>query len=110
MVTDHTTLDQQGSTAAQGWGLAPTTPDNPLPNIQRTEMATLNNTASGTTFDRAYIGSQVVDHQRTLSIVDAAINSAQRPELRAMLQNQVRPAVAAHLARAQSIQGRIGAP
>jgi putative membrane protein len=110
MVTDHTSLDRQGTAAAQGWGVAPTMPDNPLPGIQQTEMSTLNRVSNGTNFDRTYMASQVIDHQRTLRIVDAAIGSAQRPELRTMLQNQVRPPVAAHLARAQAIQGRIGMP
>jgi hypothetical protein len=35
---------------------------------------------------------------------------AQRPELRTMLRDQVRPVVASHLSRAQTIQARIGRP
>jgi predicted outer membrane protein len=73
-------------------------------------MDALNAAGSGSAFDRLYMASQVMDHQRTLAIVDASINAAQRPELRAMLQNQVRPPVAMHLQQAQSLSARVGNP
>jgi putative membrane protein len=110
MVRDHSSLDRQGGSMAQQWGIAPTMPGNRLNELQEAEMSTLNGAPAGSAFDRTYMASQVMDHERTLAIVDASINTAQRAELKAMLRDQVRPPVAMHLQMAQNIQGRIGTP
>ena len=110
MVTEHSTMDQQGSALGQQIGAPPALPDSTLPRLQQTEMDALRAAGSGAAFDQLYIAQQVVAHQRTLSLVDASIGTAQRPELKTALQSQVRPAVAGHLAQAQQIQSRIGQP
>jgi putative membrane protein len=110
MIRDHTNLDRQGASMAQQWGVGMSMPSNSLPQLQQTEMQALNSARNGAAFDRVYMASQVMDHQRTLAIVDGAINTAQRPELRTMLRDQVRPPVAMHLQMAQNIQSRIGTP
>jgi putative membrane protein len=113
MVRDHSNLDQQGSNMAQQWGVTPTTPsvaNSVLSSSAQAEMDMLNRASNGSDFDRAYVQSQVTDHQRTLAIVDASISGAQRAELRTMLRDRVRPAVASHLSMAQNLQGRIGRP
>ena len=110
MITHHTTLDTAMTRLAASVGIVPVLPDSALPRIQQAEMAVLQATSAGTTFDRVYIGQQIVAHRRTLTLVDTSIARAQRAELRTMLQAQVRPAVAAHLQQAITIQGRIGAP
>jgi hypothetical protein len=77
---------------------------------------TTSNSAStaGTTspgaadFDRTYITQQVAAHQRTLALVDAAIARGSNAAMRTMLQSDVRPAVASHLAMAQQIQQQLG--
>jgi putative membrane protein len=106
MVTEHTTLDQQGNALAQQLGVTPALPDSTLPRIQRVEADSLR--AAGASFDRVYISQQVVAHQRTLDLVDASIAMAQHAELKTALQSQVRPAVSQHLARAREIQSRVG--
>jgi putative membrane protein len=113
MVRDHSNLDQQGSNMAQQLGVTPTTPsvaNSVLSSSAQAEMDMLNRASNGSDFDRAYVQSQVTDHQRTLAIVDASISGAQRAELRTMLRDRVRPAVASHLLMAQNLQGRIGRP
>lgn len=109
MVRDHSALDRQGASMAQQWGMTMSMPSNQLPNMGQMEMDALTRASNGSQFDRAYLAAQVMDHQRTLAIVDAAIGSARRPELRTMLRDQVRPPVAMHLQMAQNLQGRVGA-
>jgi predicted outer membrane protein len=110
MITMHTALDSAGQNLARRLGVTPVLPDSTLPRIQQQEMATLAATPAGPVFDRVYISQQIVAHRRTLALVDASIPRAQSPELRAMLQDQVRPAVVAHLQEALAIQSRIGTP
>ncbi|MFL6248910.1 MAG: DUF4142 domain-containing protein [Thermoanaerobaculia bacterium] len=73
--------------------------------LRDTSQRTVTNlgTYSGTAFDRTYMQSQVDVHQWLLTSLDTAlIPSAQRPEVRSLLQTQ-RTAVAAHLDRARQI-------
>jgi putative membrane protein len=109
MVTDHTTLDAQGTALATQVGVAPALPTTTLSDQQDREMTQLS-LVTGTTFDRNYIAQQVSAHTRTLAIVDAAITKAQQAALKTLLQSTVRPKVAAHLAMAQGIAARIGNP
>ncbi len=60
-------------------------------------------------FDAAYVAQQVAAHARTLALVDAAIQRAEKAELKTALETQVRPKVAEHLRMAQELQARIGA-
>jgi putative membrane protein len=108
MVMDHTTLDRNGTALAARLGMTPNLSDNTVPHLAEEELEELNE--AGGNFDRVYIQYQIDDHLRTLNIVDFSIGRASRAEVRAALQNQIRPAVSAHLTRAQNIQARIGAP
>jgi putative membrane protein len=110
MVVDHTTLDTAGMSLAARNGITPALPDSALPRLQAQEMAALQGAAAGTSFDRAYVAQQVTAHQRTLALVDTSIVRAQNAALRTMLQNQVRPAVAAHLQTARNLQTQVGTP
>jgi putative membrane protein len=59
---------------------------------------------SGADFDRAYITNEVDYHRAVLSAIDdALIPGAKNSELRALLVS-VRPAIAAHLQHAESLQ------
>jgi putative membrane protein len=110
MVSEHSTLDQQGAALSRRILIAPVLPDSTLPRLIRSEGDTLRRAAVGAAFDRLYIAQQVVDHERTLALVDASIGIAQQADLKTMLQSQVRPAVVAHLARAEDILARLGQP
>jgi putative membrane protein len=106
MVTEHTALDQQGTALATQLSVTPALPDSQLPQLSAQGMQSLN--AAATDFDRAYVAQQVADHQRTLALVDAAIQKTQNEQLRTALQTQVRPKVAEHLQHAQQLQQRLG--
>jgi predicted outer membrane protein/methionine-rich copper-binding protein CopC len=110
MIAMHNVADTAGQNLALRLGVSPVLPDSTLPRIQQAEMATLAATPAGPLFDRVYISQQIVAHRRTLALIDASIPRAQRAELRAFLQDVVRPAVAAHLEQALQIQSRIGTP
>ena len=63
---------------------------------------------SGAAFDRAYIAREVGYHQAVLDALDnTLIPGAQNADLKKLLQD-VRPAVAGHLALAKQIQGKLG--
>jgi putative membrane protein len=108
MMTEHSSLDQQGNALAQQLGVTASQPDSAL-NVQlRKEADDLRSAAQGAPFDRLYIAQQITDHERTLNLVDGAITRAEHAELKSALQSQVRPAVAQHLARARQIQSSLG--
>jgi putative membrane protein len=72
-------------------------------NQSRDSLAAL----SGAAFDAAYIAREVAYHQAVLDALDQVlIPGAQNAELKALLQ-EVRPAIAAHLALAQQTQGKL---
>jgi putative membrane protein len=59
---------------------------------------------SGADFDKAYIDNEVTYHQSVLDALDKTlIPGAQNAELKSLLES-VRPTIAAHLAKAKSIQ------
>ena len=108
MVTEHTALDQQGSSIASQHGITAALPDNNLPQAQQGESTALTAAGNGAAFDRAYIAQQVEVHARTLALVDASIARAQQSALKTMLESQVRPKVAQHLQQALTIQSQLG--
>ena len=109
MVTDHGGVNQQAVALATRLGVTPE--DN---DVSRQLTAGAQQSAdslrnlSGAAFDRAYIAREVAYHQAVLDALDnTLIPGAQNAELRQLLQD-VRPAIAAHLERARSIQGTLG--
>ena len=110
MVVEHTTLNAQGNGRAAALGIPLMIPDNTLPSIIAAGSDTLTSVPMGATFDRVYIAQQVRHHQRTLTLIDASLAIAENAQIKALLQNTVRPSVAMHLQTAQSIQARLGTP
>jgi predicted outer membrane protein len=110
MIAMHTAADTAARNLAASIGVTPALPDSTLPQLQNQEVAALQATPAGQTFDRVYMAQQIVAHRRTLATVDAAIPRAQRAELRTFLETSVRPVVAAHLQQAIDIQTRQGGP
>lgn len=109
MVTDHGGVNQQAVALATRLNVTPE--DN---DVSRQLTAGAQQSAdslrnlSGAAFDRAYIAREVAYHQAVLDALDnTLIPGAQNAELRQLLQD-VRPAIAAHLERARSIQGTLG--
>jgi len=108
MVTDHGGVNKQAVALAGRLNLKPE--ENPT-STQLTQggeqsRAQLNG-LSGAAFDRAYIDHEVEYHQTVLDAIDKTlIPNAQNADLKALLQ-QTRPAVAAHLDMAKSLQTRL---
>ena len=63
---------------------------------------------SGSEFDKAYIDAEIKLHQKGIDVVDTKlVPNVKNEELKALLV-KVRPALASHLERAQTIQDSIG--
>lgn len=64
--------------------------------------------ASGQDFDRLYMSHQVASHMSTLHALDTSlIPNAKDPQMKAMLQQQARPAVAQHYAQALALRDAV---
>ena len=109
MVTDHAGVNKQAVALATRLNVTPE--DNDVSrqlNAGADQAADSLRALSGAAFDRAYIAREVGFHQAVLDALDKTlIPGAQNGELKKLLQD-VRPAIAAHLDRARSIQGSLG--
>lgn len=109
MITDHTGVNKQAVALATKLNVTPQ--DN---DVSRGLMAGADSARSDLqgksagVFDKAYIDHEVAYHQAVLDALDRTlIPGAQNAELKDLLQ-KVRPAIAAHLERAKSIQSSLG--
>lgn len=104
MIRDHHNLRLQGEALAKRMKVTPTPPsdDNLVADAQRASD-TLNSTAKGKDFDRAYTDHEVEMHKRLLEIVTKSMREAQSTELKDLIQKAA-PTIQGHLDKAQSIQ------
>jgi len=105
MVTDHTGVNKQAVDLATKLKVTPA--DNPTSQSLKAggdkNVANLK-TLKGAAFDKAYVDNEVAYHQAVLDALDKTlIPGAQNAELKSLLE-QVRPQIAAHLARAKDVQ------
>ncbi len=112
MIEDHKRLDDRGDSLAKALDINVKAPPDVLEDMHDAEIDSLkkidkDTSSTASAFDRAYIDHQVRAHRQVLDLVDLAIERAERPELKTALQNEVRPAVASHLQRAEAMQKRI---
>ena len=109
MVTDHGGVNKQAVALATKLKVTPE--DNAVSQSLKSaaDASTTNlQSKSGADFDKAYIDNEVTYHQTVLDALDKTlIPGAQNAELKALLE-KVRPAIAAHLARAKQIQSSPG--
>jgi putative membrane protein len=104
MMRDHHQLRVQGATLAKKLNVTPAAPsDDPLPSAAQSEMNTLNTTAKGKDFDKAYIDAEVNAHKQVLDIATKAAGQTQNAELKNLIQKAA-PVVQGHLDKAESIQ------
>lgn len=105
MIAEHTALEQQMMELLQAKGMAPQ--DNAISTQMKQNLqVTLRSlqARNGADFDLAYMNQQLASHQYTLNSLDATlIPSTRDPQLRALLRDRVRPAVASHLQQAEQI-------
>lgn len=106
MVRDHGMLEDSMAALAQQNSITPT------PNAESRQMAAQTQSTmqalqglSGAAFDSAYVQWMVQSHQTALDAVDQRLlPAAQNPQLRAAIEQKVRPTVQTHLEQIQQIQ------
>lgn len=107
MVTDHTTLLNQGNALAKKLNVTPKPAANDSIEAQNKAVAsTLQQAPKGAAFDSAYVNNQVLGHQNTLDLVKRAEDQAQNDQLKALLRN-AEPVIQRHLDRIKDIQGKL---
>jgi putative membrane protein len=102
MVEDHSKANERLISLAKEDGIA--VPDE-LDDEHKAMRAQLES-LSGAEFDLNYIQGQVVDHQKTVQLLEYEIGSGQDVELKS-LASEILPVVLGHLEMAQSIQAEI---
>ena len=104
MMRDHHTLRAQGAALAKKLNVTPQAPsDDPLAPAAQSETNTLNSTAKGKDFDKAYIDGEVDIHKKVLETATKAADQTQNTELKNLIQKAA-PLIQAHLTRAEAIQ------
>ena len=108
MVTEHQAMQKQLDSLAQAKTITPEPPPQAeqLRQQDSQTMATLNSTAKGAAFDKAYIDAQVQAHQKALNDLQSFAGTSDA-DLKALI-DQAIPKVQAHLDRAQQIQSKLG--
>ena len=108
MVNDHSGVNKQAVALATKLNVTPEDNDTSrqLKSGGDANLAKLQG-LSGEAFDKAYIDNEVTYHQTVLDAIDKTlIPNAQNADLKALLV-KARPAIAAHLERAKSIQSSL---
>lgn len=104
MMRDHHQLRAQGAALAKKLNVTPSAPsDDPVPGMAQNETNTLNTTAKGKDFDKAYIDAEVDAHKAVLDLATKAAAQTQNAELKNLIQKAA-PVIQGHLTLAESIQ------
>ena len=104
MMRDHHQLRAQGEALAKKLNVTPAAPsDDPVAPAAQTEMNTLNTTAKGKDFDRAYVDAEVDAHKAVLGLATKAAGITQTAELKSLIQKAA-PVIQGHLDKAEAIQ------
>jgi putative membrane protein len=104
MMRDHHQLRTQGEALAKKLKITPAAPSgDPVTPAAQKEMDTLNSTAKGKDFDRAYIDAEVDVHKAVLDLATKAAAQTQTAELKNLIQKAA-PVIQGHLDKAESIQ------
>lgn len=104
MERDHHQLRAQGAALAKKLNVTPAAPsDDPVQPLAQSETNTLNSTAKGKDFDKAYIDAEVNAHKAVLGLATKAAGITQTAELKNLIQKAA-PVINGHLVKAESIQ------
>jgi putative membrane protein len=107
MMRDHHQLRAQGAALAKKLNVTPSAPsDDPVTSMAQNETSTLNSTAKGKDFDKAYIDAEVDAHKAVLDLATKAAAQTQTAELKNLIQKAA-PVIQAHLTLAESIQKKL---
>jgi putative membrane protein len=104
MMRDHHKLRVDGEALAKKLNVTPAAPsDDPVAPAAQAETNTLNTTAKGKDFDRAYIDAEVNAHKAVLDLATKAAGITQTAELKSLIQKAA-PVIQGHLDKAEAIQ------
>jgi putative membrane protein len=104
MTRDHHQLRTQGEALAKKLNVTPAAPsDDPVMPMAQGETNTLNSTAKGKDFDKAYIDAEVNAHKAVLDLATKAAAQTQNAELKNLIQKAA-PVIQGHLTKAEAIQ------
>jgi putative membrane protein len=104
MIRDHHRLRADGAALAKKLNITPAAPsDDPVMPMAQDETNTLNTTAKGKDFDKAYIDAEVDAHKKVLDMATKAAAQTQNAELKNLIQKAA-PVIQTHLTKAESIQ------
>ena len=104
MMRDHHQLRAQGEALAKKLSITPAAPSgDPVMPMAQNETNTLNTTAKGKDFDKAYIDAEVNAHKAVLDLATKAAQQTQNTELKNLIQKAA-PVIQGHLMKAESIQ------
>jgi len=107
MTRDHHTLRAEGQALAKKLNVTPAAPsDDPVQSMAQNETNTLNSTAKGKDFDKAYIDAEVEAHKAVLDLATKAAGQTQNTELKNLIQKAA-PIIQGHLDLAESIQKKL---
>ena len=107
MVDEHTAMDKEGRSLAERLKVTPTLTDSSFIKEDNEGLVDLRG-RSGAEFDQTYIKQQIEAHEKTLDLVNEAINSARSAELRQLLE-KARPRIEAHLNAVKQLQEKTSA-
>lgn len=104
MMRDHHQLRVQGQALAKKLSITPAPPaDDPVMSGAQKHLDTINSTAKGKDFDKAYIDGEVNMHKSVLEVATTAAAQTQNAELKNLIQKAA-PTIQAHLDLSESIQ------
>ena len=102
MVDDHEAANKELASLAKAAGIAPPTEPDPAHQAMRELLEKL----SGAAFDRAYMLGQVVDHQKTVQLLEWELGSGQDQALKNFAAEAL-PKIFDHLRMAQAVQAEL---
>jgi putative membrane protein len=104
MMRDHHQLRAQGEALAKKLKITPAPPsDDPVMSAGQKHMDTLNSTAKGKDFDKAYIDGEVDIHKAVLDVATKAAGQTKDAQLKNLIQKAA-PVIQGHLDKAEAIQ------
>jgi putative membrane protein len=107
MMRDHHALRVAGQDLAKKLNITPEPAANDTTVAHASKMAdSLNAQARGAAWDKAYINAEVAAHESVLANAQAAMNTTQNAELKALIQKAA-PNIQAHLDHAKQIQSKL---
>ncbi len=104
MMRDHHKMRADGAALAKKLNITPESPTgDPVGPMAQTETNTLNSTAKGKDFDKAYVDAEVGAHKAVLDLATKSAGQTQNSEIKNMIQKAA-PLVQAHLDKVESLQ------